>query len=277
MPILTLTSDTGNQDFISGAVKGILLQTTASRFNLVDITHDLTPFNLPHAAYICRNVLKNFQPGSYHAILVNLFGQKKDYLLAVQKNDQCFFCADNGLVSMMLDDAPDEVIALPFDKKYPKNILGIASLVGDTLNRLQSGSTLNELGNPFPGYQQKNNLKPMSGPNWLEGQVIFTDHFENVIINITREVFEEHRRGRSFKIVFKRDEIIGRLSETYGDVPEGEKLALFNAAGYLEIAINQGNAAGLFGLKGMSAASSQAEGGYLQNRMFYQTVKIYFE
>ena len=66
-----------------------------------------------------------------------------------------------------------------------------------------------------------------------------------MVVNITREEFEEQRKGRSFKIVFKRDEVIEKISETYADVQEGEKLALFNSAGYLEIAINKGNAAGL--------------------------------
>ena len=69
-------------------------------------------------------------------------------------------------------------------------------------------------------------------------------------------------------------EVINALSETYAAVEEGEKLALFNAAGYLEIAINKGNAAGLFGLKGYSEI--QAQNQYLQNQLFYQTVKIYF-
>lgn len=67
-------------------------------------------------------------------------------------------------------------------------------------------------------------------------------------MNITREEFELHRKGRPFKIIFKRDEVIDRISKKYSDVKEGEKLALFNAAGYLEIAINKGNAAGLAGL-----------------------------
>jgi S-adenosyl-L-methionine hydrolase (adenosine-forming) len=275
MPILTLTSDTGNRDFISGAVKGILLQTTGNQFTLVDITHDLTPFNLPHAAYICRNILKNFQPGSYHAILVNLFSQKKERLLVVEKNGQVFFCADNGLLSMMLDEAPDRVIALQTAPRHPRNILGIAACIGEALTQLHNGAALTSLGHEINDYVQKTNLKPLGSPAHLEGQIIFTDHFENVIINITREIFEEHRKGRNFKIVFKRDETIDRISETYSDVPEGEKLALFNSAGFLEIAINQGNAAGLFGLQGMSGASPP-EGAYLQNRLFYQTVKIYF-
>ena len=50
--------------------------------------------------------------------------------------------------------------------------------------------------------------------------------------------------------------MINAISETYANVKEGEKLALFNSAGYLEIAINKGNAAGLFGLQGFTERSS---------------------
>ena len=98
-----------------------------------------------------------------------------------------------------------------------------------------------------------------------------------MIVNITREEFEEQRKGRSFKIVFKRDEVIEKISDTYADVQEGEKLALFNSAAYLEIAINKGNAAGLFGLQGFSEKQNQGQQQYLNNRLFYQTVKVYFE
>lgn len=104
--------------------------------------------------------------------------------------------------------------------------------------------------------------------NLIEGQIIFIDSFENVIVNITHEQFEEQRKGRSFRIIFKRDEVIDRISDTYADVPEGEKLALFNSAGYLEIAINKGNAAGLFGLKGYSDKA-------MQSQLSYQTVKVF--
>ena len=83
--------------------------------------------------------------------------------------------------------------------------------------------------------------------------------------------FETNRKGRNFSIIFKRDEVINKISNTYSDVSEGEKLAFFNSAGYLEIAINKGNAAGLFGLQGFS------ENQQLSSRLVYQSVKIFFE
>jgi S-adenosylmethionine hydrolase len=70
--------------------------------------------------------------------------------------------------------------------------------------------------------------------------------------------------------------MIDRISDSYADVPEGEKLALFNSAGYLEIAINKGNAAGLLGLKGFSEKTGQVPG-ILQNQLAYQTVRVFFE
>jgi hypothetical protein len=136
---------------------------------------------------------------------------------------------------------------------------------------------MERIGDPKVNIVEKNPLRPMLGSSWIEGQIIFIDHFENVVVNITREEFEAQRRGRSFKIVFKRDEVIDKISETYADVPEGEKTALFNAAGYLEIAINKGNAAGLFGLQGYSDKQATPQSQFLQSRLFYQTVKIFFE
>ncbi|MEI9935109.1 MAG: SAM-dependent chlorinase/fluorinase [Ferruginibacter sp.] len=62
MPLITLTSDIGQQDFITGAVKGKLLQTNTS-FNIVDITHELSPFNYPQAAYVCRSARIIHQEG----------------------------------------------------------------------------------------------------------------------------------------------------------------------------------------------------------------------
>ena len=65
MPVLTLTSDIGQQDFLVGAVKGQLLQVNPN-FSIVDISHNLSPFNYPQAAYVCRSAIKNFPAGTFH-------------------------------------------------------------------------------------------------------------------------------------------------------------------------------------------------------------------
>jgi S-adenosylmethionine hydrolase len=119
-------------------------------------------------------------------------------------------------------------------------------------------------------------MQPINDDNILEGQIIYIDNFENVIVNITRKQFEKQRRGRKFKILFLRDETINKISKSYADVHEGEKLAFFNSADFLEIAVNKGNAAGLFGLKGFSDKASRSSV-IMQSKLMYQTVKIHFE
>ena len=275
MPLLSLTSDIGTQDYLAGAVKAQLLQINPE-FRVVDISHDIPPFNYPQAAYICRSAIRNFPPHTYHLILVNLFENKPEQLLLAYHQDHYFLCADNGLLTMILEDKPEMVIGIPITNGKPRNTLQITSEMGIVVNRLVNGEPIQKIGIPDPTYTEKHHLRPLLDNNWIEGQIIFIDNFENVIINITRDQFEEQRKGRGFRIVFKRDEVIDRISESYADVNEGEKLALFNSAGYLEIAINKGNAAGLFGLKGFNEKNRQVSS-ILQNQLLYQTVRVYFE
>jgi len=276
MPLLTLTSDIGQHDFLAGAIKGQLLQVT-SLFTIVDITHQLSPFNYPQAAYVCRNAIKNFPVGTCHLILVNLFDEKPEHMLLAEHKGHFIGCADNGLLTMILEELPQKVVALPLDKNEQKNSIYCTTIFAKAFNEVLAGKPLEDIGNAAVSIQVKNPLRPLLGNNWMEGQIIFIDNFENVIVNITREEFEEQRKGRSFKIVFKRDEVIEKICDSYADAQEGEKLALFNSAAYLEIAINKGNAAGLFGLQGYSEKQNQAQYQYLNNRLFYQTVKVYFD
>src|SRR5689334_5983349 len=272
MPLLTLTSDIGPQDYLVAAVKAQLLNVNPD-FTLIDVSHNIAPFNYPQAAYICRSAFRQFPEFTYHIVLVNLFEKKPDQLLLAFHNNQYYLCADNGLLNMILEQKPELVIGVPLDKKAARNTIYFAGVMGRVIDQLVQGTAIQQIGNADITYTEKNHLRPLLDSNWIEGQIIFIDNFENVIVNITRDQFEEQRKGRSFRIVFKRDEVIERISESYADVAEGEKLALFNSAGYLEIAVNKGNAAGLFGLQGYL---EQAQNQYLQNRLFYQTVRIYF-
>ena len=269
MPLLTLTSDIGSPDYLISAVKAQLLQIDPE-FQLIDISHAIPPFNYPQAAYVCRGAFKNFPDHSFHLILVNLFEKKPEQLLLAFHNNQYFLCADNGLLTMIFEETPEIIMGIPLDKTAIKNTLYLTGVMGKTIDRISKGEPILKVGNPDISFVEKKHLRPITENNSIEGQIIFIDSFENVIVNITRKQFEEQRKGRAFKIVFKRDEVIDQISDTYADVNEGDKLALFNSADYLEIAINKGNAAGLFGLKGYSERLMQAQ-------LSYQTVRVIFE
>ncbi|MES2776182.1 MAG: SAM-dependent chlorinase/fluorinase [Bacteroidota bacterium] len=273
MALLTLTSDIGLQDYLAGAIKGQLL-SIHPEFKLVDISHSITPFNYSQAAYICRNSFWQFPPHTFHLVLVNLFERYPDHMLLAYHNEQYIACADNGLLSLICDSKPQQVVAISLEKKMAKTTLNCTRVLGETIKALLDGKPFHQLGRETDDIVTMNALQATYGEDWLEGQIIHIDHFENVVINITKEVFEKHRNGRKFRLVFKRDETIKKISETYADVQQNDKLVLFNSAGYLEIAINKGNAAGLFGLQ---VFKNETQAAFQQSRLFYQKVRIFFD
>lgn len=273
MPIITLTSDFGADDYLAGAVKGILLSKIPDA-QLVDITHSLLPFNDHRASLIIRQTIQYYPPGTFHLILTNLFYEQPDQLLAVKHKDQVLFLADNGLITMILEQSPEQVVGLPVDKSRQRTLIRLAEHFADAMAGLKNGTAFEKIGSPVPSIKGRNFLKPIHGDDYMDVQILYVDVFENVIINLNRTEFEEQRKGRRFKIFFNRYDSIDKISETYSDVSPGDRLAFFNSAGYMELAINRGNAAGLFGLTGFSEKQISK---YSQARISYQTVRIFFE
>jgi S-adenosylmethionine hydrolase len=271
--IITLTSDIGTKDYLPGAVKGRLLSINSS-FIICDISHNISPFNYNEAVYIVRNSFSTFPLHTWHLLLVNLFDSARARLLLAFHGGHYFACADNGLLPMIFDEMPEQVIAIRQPPGYENNVLSWITQVGNAIQAVENGKAFNKLGEEAEHLVEKHNLKPLATDDFLEGRIIYIDNFENVVVNITRQQFELVRNNRSFTIIFKGDEVINRLSDSYADVPEGSKLAFFNTAGYLEIAVNKGNAAGLFGLQ---PYNSNANPGFVQSKIFYQTVRVYFD
>ena len=273
MSIVTLTTDIGQQDFVVGALKGQLLTQDAA-FNIVDITHYLSQANYPQAAYVCANAFRYFPENTFHIIILNFFETSIKHLLIVRYNNQYIICPDNGIVTMITGEKPKEMIAIPVNGHH--SLLARTELIAKAIAFIKLNNGLHNIGYAIENINEKYPLRATVGSDWMEGQILFIDNFENVVINITHAEFEEHRQGRPFKIVFKRSEFIDTISNNYAGVVEGEKMAWFNSAGYLEIAINKGNMAGLFGLQGFNEKMQQ-QGSAVQNKWFYQTIRIFFE
>jgi len=272
MPNITLSSDIGLRDFTVGAIKGQIL-SAIPHVTLTDISHYLSQTNFPQSAYICKSAIAHFPPHTFHLIIVNLFEYEVKQVLLAKYQDQWIICPDNGILTMITQNKPAELYAI--DCKGLTTLLSITNRIIDQLALLiRQPASL-----PFEKAThiiEKYPLRPTTGPDWMDGQILFIDHFENVVINITREEFEEHRNGRAFRFAFNRNEVIEVLSTNYSSVGETDKMAWFNSAGYLEIAIRHGNIAGLFGLQGFN--EQVPSNGYTSDsRILYQTVRVFFE
>ena len=109
MEIITLTSDLGSKDSYLASVKGSIYSQLESA-KIVDITHDITPFNIQQAAYVLRNCFKDFPKGTIHIISVDDELTIKNEHLAVKANNHYFIGADNGLFSLLLNEIKAEKI-----------------------------------------------------------------------------------------------------------------------------------------------------------------------
>ena len=272
MPVITLATDIGQSDFQVAAIKGQLLSCNAS-FQLVDITHQLSSNHLLQSAYICNSAYGYFPPSAYHLVVVNLYHHTPSQFLMAPYRDGYIACPDNGILPLIDGVDLSQVIAIRLDSD--KTLLNITQTIAIAFTRLSEGESLLALGEVATDIHHINKLPESNNPDRLEAHIIFVDKYENVVINLSKTVFEERRNGMKFQIIIKRNDIIDTISDSYAAVPEGEKLAWFNSAGYLELGMNKGNMASLFGLKSFKESGNSKD---ISNadKSYYHTIRINF-
>lgn len=246
MPIITLTSDWGLRDHYLAAVKGALLSRLPEAL-IVDITHQVAPFSLREASFIIRNSYRNFPEGTIHIIAIRS-EETKDFVHTALEYDGHFFIgADNGIFSLIFDSKPDRMVEVNLPQDSGQFTFSTRDRFVEAAVFLAGGEPLEKLGRAKDTWIEQSHFRPVVSGNVIRGMVIYVDNYENVITNITRELFDKVGRGRQFTIEFRREQL-SRLAASYQDVPEGEIAALFGSTGHLEIAVNYGNASGLLGL-----------------------------
>jgi len=169
--------------------------------------------------------------------------------LAVKYRNHYFVGSDNGIFSLIFEEQPQEVVELNILQDLKFLHFPLADIFVKAACHLAAGGNLQEIGETTFEIEEKINFRPAVEKNTIKGKVIFVDSFENVITNITKDLFTKVQAGRNFELHFKRGESINQLSWHYDEVPEGDKLCLFGISNHLEIAINKGKASGLLGLK----------------------------
>ena len=111
MPVLTLSTDIGQSDYITGAIKGQLI-TAMPSCTIADITHQLSPNNYQQAAYICKNAFKYFPQQTFHIVIINFFERSPKHILFAEYNNQYIICPDNGILTMIAGEKPKNIFAI---------------------------------------------------------------------------------------------------------------------------------------------------------------------
>ncbi len=250
MSIITLTTDFGTKDHFVGAVKGAIYSELPDA-KIVDITHQISPFNITETAYILKNSYKSFPKGTIHIIGVDSELSKDNKHIALEIDGHYFICADNGLICMITAEAnPSKIVEINIHDRIESSfpVLDVFVQVACFISR---GGNLGVIGKEISSFKNMTEIQPKINQTQTQiiGGVIYIDNYGNLITNISEKLINDVAKGRPYviraarytftKIVNKYNEIV----PAEGDPRhyDGNKLALFNSAGFLEIAIYRSN------------------------------------
>lgn len=239
MSIITLTTDLGLKDFYVPSIKGKIISSLNNEVTIVDISHEIPIFDINHAAFTLKNCYKDFPKNTIHIVSVDAEISAKSTALVAFVDDQYFISADNGFFSLLFDRMPEDIYEIKVNQDSDLLTFPTKNIFVKVACHLARGGTPEVIGTRTSQIKQFQNFRAATTSHAIRGQVIYRDSFGNITTNISKRLFDEVGRGRPFIIRFKNYEI-KRISEIYSSVPEGEKLALFNSTGSLEIAINRG-------------------------------------
>ena len=118
MQVITLTTDWGTSDHFAAAFKGKILCALPSA-NIIDVSHSVEPFNTIKASYVLKNSYLNFPEGTIHFVGVMRYDNlrsvepKEIKRLVIRCNNHFFIGSDSGIFSLVLGEAPKEIVMLP--------------------------------------------------------------------------------------------------------------------------------------------------------------------
>jgi len=280
--MITLTTDFGMVDGYVGVMKGVMLGI-APNARLLDISHQIAPQDVRQAAYVLYAVYPFFPADTIHLVVVDpgVGGERRP--IALRTPAGVFVGPDNGVFSyVMARESVEAAVVL-------QNPLYRLARVSQTFHgrdifapaaaHLAAGTPIANLGPPISDLVTfaMPVLTPMPDvhrPDVIQGEVLYVDHFGNVVSSIGVLTWEADRlrwkpafplsaqsspgtHERVVDVSFRADEarvrVAGReivgLQRAYAAVAPGEVVALVGSTGHLEIAVREGSGARRLGVQ----------------------------
>ncbi len=252
MAIITLTTDFGLKDHFVGALKGAIY-SELSEARIVDISHNISPFNIQECAYILKNSYKNFPEGTIHIVGVDSEVTPENQHIVILVDGHYFITANNGVIGLIISEIkPEKVIEITL----PNAINGsfpVMDVFVKVACHIVRGGTLEVVGKSFNALKDLRDFSPRITDDGkkIVGSIIYIDNYGNVVTNIQKSLFEAYRKGRSFEL-HARTSLITKILTNYSEIVNydlernkrkgaGDLLALFNSSDYIELAIYKSN------------------------------------
>ncbi|QSR87060.1 SAM-dependent chlorinase/fluorinase [Candidatus Methylacidiphilum infernorum] len=252
-PIIGLITDFSSKDPYVAQMKGVIFSLDPDA-RVIDLNHEIDPFNLTEAAFIVDQSSREFPPGSiFIAVIDPGVGTDRKAILWESKAHKFYIGPDNGIFSLVMDregitnvwilDKPEM-----WKSKEPSSTFHGRDVFSPIAAFLSKGGKPQNVGSKI----SKDNLHFLSfspasiiGQN-ISAQVLYVDHYGNIITNIPWGLAPWIKEGNLVRVQIGKITLAAPCVRTYSELPLGKIGVLYNSSGYLEIASNQGSAAKLF-------------------------------
>jgi S-adenosylmethionine hydrolase len=248
MRIVTLLSDFGSQDQYVSEMKGTIL-TLCPSVTVVDISHEIEKFSIRKGAFVLASASRYFPAGTIHVAVVDPSVGRRRRALLVESRRAVYIGPDNGLLLPAASRDEIEAVYSIENERFMRNSVSPTFHGRDVFayaaGKIACGAELSEVGptiaDPIPAVFPE----AATSRHRIVCEVLVVDSFGNIVTTATEEdlkVAEIPLRGPIATRANKRTYTL-RVARSYSDAATGQGVLLVGSHGFLEVAINKGNAA----------------------------------
>ena len=261
LPTITLLTDFGTRDTYVGQMKGVI-ESIAPGAKVVDLTHEVLPQDVTAGAAMLDDAVDVFPAGTIHVAVVDPGVGSGRHGVAVETQQFTFVGPDNGIFDAVLNRYPMRRAVTLANKTYQRDQVSATFHGRDVFSpaaaHLAAGVDLAALGEQVAELVKLDLPEPTIEGHAMRGEVLWVDHFGNLVTNIRHEDVQawtgggEALRGCG---VWVQDAAAGEIGRTFSDAAVGTLVAYFGSSGRLEVAKRNGSAARQIGARSGSTVS----------------------
>jgi S-adenosylmethionine hydrolase len=251
-PIITLTTDYGTNDHLVGTMKGVILKINPD-VTIVDITHQVTPYDLLDGALAIGAAYSYFPPKTIHIVVVDPGVGTERRPLLVSAQNQYFVAPDNGVLSVIYEREQSNVVVRHANVEHyylqpvSKTFHG-RDVFAPVAAWLSKGWQTPSMGDEIQDFKRFALPRPKTANGTAKGVVMRVDSFGNLITNFRAEDFPEAVQSGGAISLQVGTHAVSRMVDTFARGNNGETIAYLGSSGFVEIGVNKGNAARALGL-----------------------------
>ncbi|MHA1238567.1 MAG: SAM hydrolase/SAM-dependent halogenase family protein [Candidatus Odinarchaeia archaeon] len=252
--IIGLLTDFGEEDEYVAAMKGVILSINP-KAQIIDITHFIPSHDIVKGAFVLSSVVPYFPKDTVFVTVIDPgVGTGRRILLMETSKGKYLIGPDNGVLSLAAkSEGVIRVISVENSKYFlpeVSNTFHGRDIMAPVAAYVSKGVELNDFGPEVESFKTLEIPKPAIMKKYVEGEVLFKDHFGNLITNIDMQTLKKANLefGKYYLLNVEETNVRLKLVKTYDESPIMKPLLTIGSKGLLEISVNQGDASKILGI-----------------------------